>query len=320
MTQVFVSHSHKDEAYLEKGELIDYLKSSLSKKAKFWVDSDIVTGNLWNEIIHKNILNSQIAILLVSNNFIESDYINSVEVTKFFTATIKKFVVFPIIVSSCDPQKIEWLIDLQYIPSGAGKSLETDFPRGKARQNLYKKILSDLKAQIAYLAKPVISAGQSLSALINLINAIESELLVLCGKENLINRDHSVMFEGRSTNLYSRLRQGAGQEDYLRILEFKDLVKYLNPTDFDKIMDYDKTLTANYSKWFSLEASHSIMNTKEENNAIRLEQRKIILEMFPGLIKMLEYINKIGFDLNDHYYQIYEAMGVIDTTRAMNSL
>ena len=319
MTQVFVSYSHKDEAYLEKGELIDYLKSSLSKKAKFWVDSDIVTGNSWNEIIHKNILNSQIAILLVSNNFIESDYINRVEMTKFFTATIKKFVVFPVIVSSCDPQKIEWLKDLQYIPSEAGKSIETDFPRGKARQNLYKKILSDLEAQITFVAKPVISAGQSLSALINLINAIESELLLLCGKENLINKDHSVMFEGRSTKLYSRLRQGAGQE-YLNIVEFEELEKYLNPTDFVKIMEYDQMLTSNYSKWFALEASHSIMNTKEENNAIRSDQRKIILEMFPGLIKMLEYINKIGFDLNDHYYQIYQAMGVIANTKAMNSL
>ena len=38
MTQVFVSYSHKDEAYLQKGELIDYLKSSLGNKARFWDD------------------------------------------------------------------------------------------------------------------------------------------------------------------------------------------------------------------------------------------------------------------------------------------
>ena len=107
MTQVFVSYSHKDEAYLQKGELIDYLKSSLGNKARFWDDRGIVTGNLWDETIHKNILNSQVAILLVSNHFIESEYINSVEVHKFFTATIKKLIVFPIIVSSCDPQKID---------------------------------------------------------------------------------------------------------------------------------------------------------------------------------------------------------------------
>ena len=83
MTQVFVSYSHKDEAYLQKGELIDYLKSSLGNKARFWDDRGIVTGNLWDETIHKNILNSQVAILLVSNHFIESEYINSVEVHKF---------------------------------------------------------------------------------------------------------------------------------------------------------------------------------------------------------------------------------------------
>lgn len=320
MIQVFVSYSHKDESYLEKGELIDYLKSGLINKAKFWDDRDIITGNSWNEIIHKNILNSQIAILLISNNFIESDYINRIEVCKFFTATIKKFVVFPVIVSSCNPQKIEWLKGLQYIPSGTGKSIEGDFPRGKVRQDLYQKILSDLDAQITYVTKPVITAGQSLSALINLINAIESELLVLCDKEDLINNDHSLMFEGRATKLYSRQRLSEGQEDYLNIVEFEELEKRLNPNDFDKIMQYDKILTSKYSKWFALEAKHSIMNTKEKNNEIRLKQRKIILEMFPCLIKMLEYINKIGFDLDDHYYQIYEAIGVTDITKAMNSL
>ncbi|HNP21771.1 MAG TPA: toll/interleukin-1 receptor domain-containing protein [Panacibacter sp.] len=319
MTQVFVSYSHKDEAYLQKGELIDYLKSSLGNKARFWDDRGIVTGNLWDETIHKNILNSQVAILLVSNHFIESEYINSVEVHKFFTATIKKFIVFPIIVSSCDPQKIDWLKDLQYIPSEKGKSVETDFPKGAARQALYKKILDDLETQIAYVATPVISAGQSLSALVNLINAIESELLLLCGKEDLINKDHSLMFEGRSTSLYARLRQH-GAPDYLQILKFEELEQRLNPLDFVKITEYDKILNELYSKWFVLEAGHSIMNSKGENDAIRVAQRKIILKMFPCLIKMLEYINKIGFDLHDHYYQIYEAMGVIDSTRAMNSL
>ena len=59
--------------------------------------------------------------------------------------------------------------------------METDFPK-EQRQALYKKILDDLETQIAYVATPVISAGQSLSALVNLINAIESELLLLCGK------------------------------------------------------------------------------------------------------------------------------------------
>ena len=113
--------------------------------------------------------------------------------------------------------KIDWLKDLQYIPSEKGKSVETDFPKGAARQALYKKILDDLETQIAYVATPVISAGQSLSALVNLINAIESELLLLCGKEDLINKDHSLMFEGRSTSLYARLRQH-GAPDYLQIL------------------------------------------------------------------------------------------------------
>lgn len=319
MVRIFVSYSHKDSCYLENGELIAYLKKELGSKAIFWYDDDIVTGDEWNETIHRNILNSQIAILLISNNFIQSDYINKIEVHKFFTATIKKFVIFPVIISACNPQKIEWLKDLQYIPAGEDKSIEGDFPAGKLRNDLYKKILHDLEKQVDHVEKPVITAGQALSALINLINTIESELLVLCNKEELLNNNHSLMFEGRSNELYARQRFSGTAGEYLKIIQFEDLEKLLQPDDYKYIMQYDKALSENYSKWFALEARHSLMNTKEENSNIRLKQGKIIIEMFPALIKMLEYINKIGFDLNDHYWQIYDAMNIATQTKSMIS-
>lgn len=319
MIQIFVSYSHKDSYYLANGELIAYLKKELSSKAIFWYDDDIVTGDGWNETIHRNILNSQIAILLISNNFIQSDYINKIEVRKFFTATIKKFVIFPVIISACNPQKIEWLKELQYIPAGEGKSIEEDFPAGKLRNDLYKKILHDLEKQVDHVEKPVITAGQALAALINLINTIESELLVLCNKEELLNNNHSLMFEGRSTKLYAKQRFNGAAQEYLKIIQFEDLERSLLPDDYACIMQYDKILSENYSKWFALEARHSLMNTKEENSNIRLEQSKIIIEMFPSLIRMLEYINKIGFDLNDHYWQIYEAMNIATQTKSMIS-
>ena len=144
MTQIFISYSHKDGQYLQKGELIPYLEKELKGKAKFWYDTDIAAGDHWDENIHKQILNSQIAILLVSENFIRSRYINRKEVKKFLTTTIKKFVVLPVIVSPCNPAKIKWLTLKQYKPSGA-RSIESDYPLVQQERHFIKSYLKTLE-------------------------------------------------------------------------------------------------------------------------------------------------------------------------------
>jgi TIR domain len=319
MTQIFVSYSHQDEHYLGKGELIDFLKKGLGRKAKFWYDEAIITGEPWNEAIHENILNSQIAILLISDNFIKSKYIKQTEIRKFFTATIKKFVVFPVIISPCNPQKIKWLREIpdkQYIPRN-NQSIEQDFPKGKSRRDLYKEILAHLEDRIKYVRNPEITAGQAFAALINLINTIESELLIVCNRKDLINNNHSLMFEGRSDELYARKKDRITGTEKLTIVKFEELKETLLPKDFKKIMQLDKKLSSKYSKWFSLDTRR--FKTIKEKRSIDLLKYKIILEMFSELIGMLDYFHKIQFDLDDHYNSIYNAMKVIGQTKAMNS-
>lgn len=319
MIQVFVSYSHLDRAYLEKGELIDYLKNKLKGKVKFWYDTDIATGDAWNEKIHNNILNSQIAILLISKNFIGSKYINRVEIRKFFTATIKKFVVFPIIMSPCKTQKIKWLKPTQYIPSG-NESVEKNYGDKKRRDTLYKKILDDLQEQVAYLKKPEISAGQALSSLINLINTIESELLNVCKREDLANKDHSLMFEGRSKELYARKKSTGTGGGYLQVVKFEELKNSLKPADFKRIRLIDKRLSGRYSKWFALEAQAIRPQTQAKRKQLSALKYGLIRAMFADLMEMLRYLQLIGFDLHDHYSQIYQSMGALHKTRAMDTL
>ncbi len=316
MILIFVSYSHKDSQYLQKDELIPYLEKGLKGKAKFWDDTDIATGEIWDEKIHKQILNSQIAILLLSENFIRSRYINRKEVKKFLTATIKKFVVFPVIVSPCDPGKIKWLTSKQYKPSG-GRSIESDYPPGKERKAFYKELLKDIRKQIVYLKKPAISAGQALSGMINLVNTIETELLTVCKKEELIGNKHKLMFEGGSTALYADTRKIYGKPD-LKIIRFNELKKKLPAVAFGKIKQLDRLLTNSYSKWFALDALISHLNTAKKNKSIQAEKYKIIFGMFTALIELLNYLRKIGFDLHDHYEKIYQAMGM-EGSKAMNS-
>ncbi len=317
MTQIFISYSHKDGQYLQKGELIPYLEKELKGKAKFWYDTDIAAGDHWDENIHKQILNSQIAILLVSENFIRSRYINRKEVKKFLTTTIKKFVVLPVIVSPCNPAKIKWLTLKQYKPSG-GRSIESDYPPGAARKAFYKELLKDLRKHIAYLKKPEISAGQALSGMINLVNSIETELLTVCKREDLIGNDHKLIMGGDSTTLYADTRNTFSKPE-LKIIRFNELKKLLPAVAFNKIKTLDKLLTNSYSKWFALDASISHLNSAKKNKAIQAQKYKIIFGMFTGLIELLNYLRKIGFDLHDHYESIYHAMGIAGKSKVMYS-
>ena len=71
---VFVSYSHKDEK--EKEALVSHL--SVLQRAgliEVWVDDRIQGGADWEDEIKKVIARARVAILLVSANFLTSDFI-----------------------------------------------------------------------------------------------------------------------------------------------------------------------------------------------------------------------------------------------------
>lgn len=75
---VFVSYSHKDEAL--KNELINHLKIlQRMRKITAWTDRAIDAGSEWKEEIMSNLNSAQIILLLVSSDFIASDFCWNVE-------------------------------------------------------------------------------------------------------------------------------------------------------------------------------------------------------------------------------------------------
>lgn len=71
--KVFVSYSHKDESYW------DQLKNHLAtmKRRGFiadWYDREITAGSEWADEIKKNLGSAQIILLLVSPDFLSSNY------------------------------------------------------------------------------------------------------------------------------------------------------------------------------------------------------------------------------------------------------
>lgn len=81
--KVFVSYSHTDKEYLT--DLKRHFKPFL-KDIDFWDDSKILPGQKWKEEIKKAINETKVAILLVSTDFLGSDFISTDELPPLLRA------------------------------------------------------------------------------------------------------------------------------------------------------------------------------------------------------------------------------------------
>jgi len=116
--KVFISYSHTDEQYCK--ELITHL--SALKRSGFvniWNDRDIIPGVEWDKCIKKELLDSEIILLLVSSDFIASDYCFDIEIQKAMEKHNNKTAfVIPIIVRPCDWKNLPFS-KIQGLPENA---------------------------------------------------------------------------------------------------------------------------------------------------------------------------------------------------------
>lgn len=125
---IFVSYSHLDE--IEKDRLLTQIR--VLHKADLidvWSDDRIGAGADWESEINNAMSEAEVAILLISANFLNSDFILRKEVpTLLERRKIEGLIVFPIIAKSCAWKKIDWLTKMNVRPKngkpiwGSGES------------------------------------------------------------------------------------------------------------------------------------------------------------------------------------------------------
>ncbi|MDR2148245.1 MAG: TIR domain-containing protein [Tannerella sp.] len=122
-TKIFISYAHKDDAYFRvfKEGIESHSKSSKNLKWKIWSDKEIPVGALWHKVIQEEIKKCDAAILLVSANFLSSDYIENQEFLNFLQKSEEDgFIFLPILLSDCDITQWEELAKRQFfVPQGS---------------------------------------------------------------------------------------------------------------------------------------------------------------------------------------------------------
>lgn len=139
---VFLSYSHKDETF--KNELDIHLAPlKRNNKIKTWNDRELTAGSKFDDEIKKHLNESQIIILLISADFISSDYCYEIEMGKALERMERNdAIVIPIILRPClwtdTPLK-----DIQALPKD-GKAISTY----DNKDNAYLEIVQGIKKAI----------------------------------------------------------------------------------------------------------------------------------------------------------------------------
>ncbi len=145
--KIFISYSHLDEKYrveLEKHLIVLQRK----KLIESWSDRKIIAGQEWDGTIKNELDNAHIIFLLVSPDFLASDYCDSVEVRKAIEKhNSGQAMVVPIILRHCDWKETNFA-HLQGLPKD-GKPVTTwDFI-----DEAYLNIVEGIKKAIGELSK-----------------------------------------------------------------------------------------------------------------------------------------------------------------------
>jgi TIR domain len=100
-TNVFISYSHKDQQYAERLRI--HLRPLVrDEKINLWDDRRIEAGQDWRKEIATALKKSQAAVLLISADFLASDFIYKNELPPILQkAQEESTVVLPLIVSPC---------------------------------------------------------------------------------------------------------------------------------------------------------------------------------------------------------------------------
>lgn len=153
MTKVFISYSHLDEPFrkdLEKHLAVLRRNGYIDT----WTDRKIIPGEEWKKSIHEQLLSAKIILLLISSDFLASDFCYDIEMkTAVQRHNANEALVIPVIVRFCDWSDTPFS-KLQGLPSN-GQPIKDWLDSDKAILN----VVEGIKIAIKGLAHEKKTAG-----------------------------------------------------------------------------------------------------------------------------------------------------------------
>ncbi|CAN2043530.1 Toll-Interleukin receptor domain protein [Candidatus Magnetomoraceae bacterium gMMP-1] len=140
--KIFISYSREDKEWLDK--LLMHLSTLKYEGIQYWYDKEIRTGDDWSPEIQNAIETSQVAICLISKNFLGSEFIRTREIPEILNMRKQGMTIIPVLVGSCAWKRVNWLKEIQINPKDG-------VPLSKMSQEDQEEILIDIVDEIGQI-------------------------------------------------------------------------------------------------------------------------------------------------------------------------
>ncbi|HZH31875.1 MAG TPA: TIR domain-containing protein [Pyrinomonadaceae bacterium] len=143
--KVFICYSHKDSKWLQRLHI--HLKP-LEKPGLIdrWDDTRISPGAKWRDEIKKAIERTRVAVMLISADFLASEFIIDNELPPLLQAAMSEGVmILPVIISPCRFEKTEGICQFQAVNSPSKPLTALDKTK---REEIYVKVADAIEAAL----------------------------------------------------------------------------------------------------------------------------------------------------------------------------
>jgi hypothetical protein len=330
-TEIFISYSHDDASYLENNSLIGHLKGLERDGARFWSDQEIQVGQDWDASIRLAIDRADISLVLVSQMFLNSKYCQKKEMSAFLRRSRDEgLIIFPVILSACDWEQIDWLRQRQFLPRN-GKNIEEHFHEPGERKAIFQQITEALRKYVktVYETKkngslPVV-AMRAFSDSMNTVNRMYPQLQSFHDNAPEQHREYGIEPDVRIARIRlsdknSRLHPRhvvpkpaqayesevpyEGKGDHI-IAKTRDGLTTLTPADINKLSErqlrhmriFQEELEESYDRWEFLYRRRRRKPAKKDEE----EMRQVVAEMKDSLDRVFAFLKAANLQIDDHY-------------------
>jgi len=140
---IFIGLSHKDRDWADR--LRSHLRVVFRSKPEviIWDDRRIKAGDDWSSEIQKALQLANVAVLLVSADYLASDFVSNIEIPTLLQRRVQEGLrIIPLIVRPCAWHEVPWLRSIQFWPRDAQ-------PLASLSEDQIDKNLAELAEQVA---------------------------------------------------------------------------------------------------------------------------------------------------------------------------
>lgn len=191
---VFISYSHRDVKWLQRLQ-VHFAPFERRGKIQRWDDTMIDAGVKWREQISGALDSAKVAVLLVSADFLASEFIANEELPRLLAAAENEGVaIIPVILSPCAFNGFESLCQFQSInsPGQPLSGLNTT-----KREQIFVKLAAAVDQLLAAQSAAKDASQKESGRLCN----VPARNPLFCGREDLIRRTTGELAAGRALSL-----------------------------------------------------------------------------------------------------------------------